>query len=199
MSTSEVYSGLPNPPYHENQIGTTNTTHPRSCYIEGKRCGEAICNAYRAQGVAAQSARLSLAYGPGTKSTDKRVINNFIFKALNGKIDLLDHGEAKRTYCYISDAVEILWHILLKGKEPIYNVGGNSKITIADLAKKIAAYTGAVVEFPQSLNSAMAGAPEDVSLDMSLVEKEFGKRDYVSLDEGLQRTIAWQRALYKKV
>ena len=47
LSSSEVYDGLNDLPFHEEQIGTTNTTHPRACYIEGKRCGEAICNAYR--------------------------------------------------------------------------------------------------------------------------------------------------------
>lgn len=197
-STSEVYSGLPNPPYKEDQIGTTNTTYPRSCYIEGKRCGEAICNAFRAQGVQAKSARLSLAYGPGTKIGDKRAINNFIYKGLQGKIDLLDGGEAKRTYCYITDAVEIMWHILLDGKEAIYNVGGNSKTTIADLAKKIGDFTGSTVVFPEVLSGkSLVGAPEDVVLDMSLVKNEFGKEDFVSFDDGLKRAIEWQKELYK--
>ena len=68
ISTSELYSGLSHPPFTEQQIGTTNTTHPRACYIEGKRCGEAIVNAFREQGVNAKSARLALAYGPGTEA-----------------------------------------------------------------------------------------------------------------------------------
>ncbi|OGH68374.1 MAG: hypothetical protein A3I29_04165 [Candidatus Magasanikbacteria bacterium RIFCSPLOWO2_02_FULL_44_11] len=195
MSTSEVYSGLRNPPFNEQQIGTTNTTHPRSCYIEGKRCGETIVNAFRAKGVDAKSARLSLAYGPGTKSGDKRVINNFIYKALQGKIDLLDQGEAKRTYCYVADAVEILWHILLSGKEPIYNVGGESKTTIAELAKSVGTIVGAPVTFPNNSDNTVAGAPDDVFLDMSLVQREFGKKDFLPLDIGLKKTIEWQRAL----
>ena len=140
ISSSEVYSGLSTPPHRENEIGTTNTTHPRSCYIEAKRCGEAICNAYRAMGIQAKSARLSLAYGPGTRPNDMRVINSFIQKALiQGYINLMDQGLAFRTYCYISDAMEIMWNILVKGKEPVYNVGGFSKVTIAELAKLIGA------------------------------------------------------------
>ena len=196
LSTSEVYNGLPNPPYKEHQIGTTNTTHSRSCYIEAKRCGEAICNAYRARGANASSARLALAYGPGTKPGDLRVINSFIERgATQGRITLQDMGTAKRTYCYVSDAVEILWHILLRGVEPIYNIGGFSRTTIAELAQKIANYMQVPVKFPvdaQKLN----GAPEDVFLDMSLVQKEFNKTQYISLDDGLARTIEWQKALY---
>ncbi len=197
LSTSEVYSGLTNPPHKESEIGSTNTTHPRSCYIEAKRCGEAICNAYRTKGVRAKSARLSLAYGPGTKPSDLRAINSFIQKAIQGKIELLDHGEAKRTYCYISDAIEIMWKILLFGKEPIYNVGGLSSITIGDLARKIGKHMDVPVVFTKTLSDKISGAPVDVSLDMEKVKNEFGKIEYVSFDEGLSRTIEWQKELYK--
>jgi nucleoside-diphosphate-sugar epimerase len=196
LSSSEIYSGNPSPPYLESQIGQTNTTHMRSCYIEGKRGGEAICNAYRDLGINAYSARLALAYGPGTKPTDKRVINSFIERGLlQKKISLQDMGVAKRTYCYISDAVEILWNILLNGTEPVYNVGGQSRITIAELANKIGNYLNVPVEFP-ARGDVVSGAPEDVFLDMALVAKEFKKTGYVDFNEGLARTIEWQKRLY---
>lgn len=201
VSTSEVYSGLETTPYSEDMIGTTNTEHPRACYIEAKCCGEAIVNAERQRGVNGKSARLSLAYGPGTKKNDQRVINSFIEKALAGKLELLNQGEAKRTYCYVKDAVEILWDILLFGKDAIYNVGGTSDTTIAGLAKKIGKSLNVPVIFPKVSKSspAVAGAPIDVRLDMTKVKTEFGKADYVSLDLGLSRTIEWQKILYERI
>ncbi|MDD2541614.1 MAG: NAD-dependent epimerase/dehydratase family protein [Desulfuromonadaceae bacterium] len=196
LSSSEIYSGLPAPPYQETQIGVTNTTHPRSCYIEGKRCGEAICNAFRNRGVNASSARVSLAYGPGTKPHDCRVLNKFIERGITqNKITLQDSGSAKRTYCYVSDTVEILFHILLRGKEPIYNVGGFSRTTIAELAQKVGAYLGKPVQFPD-ISQELGGAPDDVFLDMSLVERDFKKIKYMPFDKGLEQTIEWQKALY---
>lgn len=198
ISTSELYSGMTNPPFSETQIGTTNTIHPRACYIEGKRCGEAISNAFRAQGVHAKSARLALAYGPGTRPNDMRVLNSFIQKGLNGKITLLDDGKAMRTYCYVSDAVEILWNVLLYGKDPIYNVGGNSRTTIRELAEKIGSYLHVPIEFPHISNT-LTDAPEDVFLEMSKIKNEFGKTEYISLDEGLARTIEWQKILYQSL
>src|SRR3989344_4288440 len=197
ISSSEVYSGSKNVPHKETDIGTTNTDHPRSCYIEAKCCGEAICNAFRSREVDAKSARLSLFYGPGTKPGDKRVLNSFIEKALSGNISMLDQGHAKRTYCYITDTVEIVWKILIDGKEPIYNVGGQSKTTIRELAKKIGKNLNASVTFPKKNENKLAGAPEDVWLNMTKVEKEFGKNDYVSLEDGLARTINWQKELYR--
>lgn len=197
LSSSEVYSGLLNSPYKETDIGSTNTDHPRSCYIEAKRCGEAICQAYRSLGINAKSTRLSLAYGPGTKPNDARALNNFIQKGLVGEIKLLDSGQAKRTYCYVADAVEILWRILLNGKDGIYNVGGTSKITIAELARLIGQYLKVPVRFPDSSNKAPSGNPDDVRLDLTKIKEEFGKKDFVPLEIGLKNTIEWQRELYK--
>jgi UDP-glucuronate decarboxylase len=196
VSTSEVYSGLNNPPFKEDQVGTTNTTHNRSCYIEAKRCGEAICNAYRNRGVNAKSARLSLAYGPGTRPGDKRVLNAFIERALQGKLVMQDMGKAKRTYCYVSDAVEIMWEILLNGNSSIYNVGGHSRTTIKELAEKISFYLKVPLQFPND-NNELVGAPEDVYLDMKKVKDEFNKIDFISFEEGLSKTIEWQKMLYK--
>lgn len=195
-SSSEVYSGLRNWAADETDIGTTTPQHPRGAYIEGKRAGEAIVHAFRNAGVNALSARIALAYGPGTKKHDTRVLNQFIEKALTlGKIELLDSGIATRTYGYIDDIAETLWNVVLHGREEVYNVGGYSATSIVDLAKQIGSLTGAEVAVPETSNS-MVGAPLEVRMDLSRVEKEFGKSEYVSLEEGLKRTIEYQRGLY---
>jgi nucleoside-diphosphate-sugar epimerase len=199
ISSSEVYSGLINPPHKENQIGRTNTDHPRSCYIESKRCGEAIVFSARSRGVDAKSVRLSLAYGPGTKIDDKRVLNSFIGRALiERKIEMMDGGEALRTYCYITDATHMIWNILLHGKENIYNVGGVSRTTIAKLAKLIGKLIQVPVVIPKQKKQALVSAPEDVRLDLSKTKKEFGKKVFVSFEDGVQKTITWQKELYKQ-
>ena len=196
ISSSEVYSGLAAPPFFETQTGTTGPSHARACYIEGKRCGEAIVNAYRTRGIQAKSARLSLVYGPGTRPGDTRALNAFIQKALSGSITMLDQGNARRMYCYAADSVEILWKILLFGQRSVYNVGGNSATTIGQLADKIGKYLHVPVIYPER-PAPLSGAPDDVVLDMSAVRDEFGKTDYVPLDTGLHKTIEWQKILYQ--
>jgi nucleoside-diphosphate-sugar epimerase len=196
FSTSEVYSGLTEPPFRENQIGNTNTDHSRACYIEAKRCGEAICNAFREQGFKTHSLRLSLAYGPGARADDRRVLNSFIQKGLAGRIDLMDGGEAKRTYCYIADVNWIVWRIIQQGGHGVYNVGGESRTTIGQLAKRIGSFLDVPVFFPTKF-SEVAGAPDDVQLDMSRFQDELGKICFTSFENGLSKTIAWQR-IYNK-
>ena len=197
LSSSEVYSGLKKSPLSEADIGTTTPLHPRACYIEGKRGGETICNAYRTQGVRAVSARLALAYGPGTRKSDKRALNSFIEKALcQGKIELMDAGKAIRTYCYVSDAVELMWQAALHGTQPVYNIGGHSTVTIGELARLVGQIVGVPVSFPAQ-SAEVAGAPEEVRLDLTRPETEFNKTTYVGLEQGLRATIEWQQQLYR--
>ena len=197
MSSSEVYSGA-TPPYKESQIGTTNTEHPRSCYIEAKRCGEAIIYSARTNGTDAKSVRGSLVYGPGTRLDDRRVLHSFINRAMTEKkIDMMDNGSALRTYCYVTDTVQTMWNILLKGKDNIYNVGGISRTTIADLARLVGKILKVPVNMPKKIGKqALVGAPEDVSLNLDKIKKEFGKKDFISLEEGVKKTINWQKELY---
>ena len=199
ISSSEVYSGLESvSPFRETEIGTTTPSHPRACYIEGKRCGEAIINAYRYEGIDSKSARLALAYGPGTKPHDGRVINSFIEQSLGSKIiNMRDTGKALRAYCYVSDAVRMLWMILLSGKKEVYNVGGPTRYSIMSIARIIGKETGAVINCPAGDEYSNVGAPNQVRLDISRYTAEFGDMDFMDFEAGLSRTIEWQRGLYE--
>lgn len=194
-SSSEIYSGLDRPA-NENHVGTMAPWEPRAAYVYGKLAGETIVNAYRKQGLRAFSARISSAYGPWTRKHDTKAMNQFIESALTKKrIELQDSGRAIRTYCYIDDTTEMLWNIILNGSQPVYNVGGHSVASVADIAVKIGQLTGAEVVIPTGAAD-RTGGPQNVRLDLSRVETEFGKTDYVGLDDGLQRTIEYQRGLY---
>ena len=192
ISSSEVYSGSYSM-VQESDIGTTGPLHPRACYIEGKRCGETIVNAYRGMGLDAKSARLGLTYGPGVRKGDKRAMSTFIDQALKGKIRMEYPGLELRSYCYVQDALETLWNILLHGAYSVYNVGGPSAVSIASLAMSIGQIVGVETIFPKT-NKEMAGA-DGVLMDSSRSEREFGKKDYVSLEDGLRNTIEWHRGL----
>lgn len=193
-STSEIYNGLEKENIEEYEIGNTTTIHPRACYIEAKRCGEAIC---LSQPIKKSSiARISLAYGPGTKKDDARVMNNLIHKGLcQNKIMLLDSGRSIRTYIYISDAIEMIFNILLHGKEPIYNIGGVSKLSILDLAKKIGSILNRSVEITEDSHGIL-GNPKIVNISLKKYLTEFKKTNFVSIEDGLEKTIQWNKELY---
>ena len=196
ISSSEIYSGHDSFNIKEEDIGSTNTFHPRSCYIEGKRTGESICFAYSELGYHVKIARLCLAYGPGTRKFDQRVLNSIVQKSImEDCINLLDSGSAIRTYCYITDVIEMLLNISIFGKEIVYNVGGESTVSILELAKIVGELTNKKVLTPQTQNS-LSGNPNVVNISVDRYCKEFKKSNFINLSDGLVNTINWQKKLY---
>jgi nucleoside-diphosphate-sugar epimerase len=194
LSTSEIYSGLEHPPFLESQVGITNTDHERAPYIESKRFGETVVSNLNKsnRNLSGYSARLALAYGPGVKESDSRVLYNFIQSGLaTGEINLKDSGSAMRTYCYILDAVSMMISILKRGQAPIYNVGGISRVSIAELASKVALLTKAKLTVPVKSESFLSSAPSDVWLDLSRISDISETTSFVDINDGLLRTIDW--------
>lgn len=190
-STSEVYSGNINLPHKESEIGTTTTVHARASYIEAKRFGEAYCYLKAKSGIKAYSGRISLAFGPGFRNGDQRVLNEFIFSGLqNEVINMLDDGSAVRVYCYIRDALDMILALIHTDHfEPI-NIGGVEKVSIIELANKVGKSCKAQV-FPGSPVANQTGAPLVVSSSSELSSRILDKKTYVSIDEGVERSVEW--------
>lgn len=199
ISSSEVYNGLEYDSITEDMMGSTNTNHFRSCYIEGKKCGESICHAFVDDGYNVKIARLALAYGPGTRMDDERVFNTFIKKGLMEKnIVLLDHGTSIRTYCYITDAVEMLWNICLHGRYVVYNVGGVSRTSIYDLAATVGKSLNKEIILPE-FQQPLLGNPKLVNISCNRYLQEFNKTDFTHLNVGIEKTIEWYKSLSYEV
>lgn len=196
ISSSEVYGQAQVIPTPETYSGNCQTTQPRSVYAESKRLGETICSVFRDEGVEVRIARISATYGPGITIRDKRVLGDFLGKALGRKhIDLVDNGQQERTWLYISDCVAMLLNILLRGKHFVYNIGGNETVSILDLARMIGEMTDSRYSIPEHGAHSSRSAPDMVKLDISRVTEEFQINRFVGLKEGLERTIAWNRDL----
>ena len=195
ISTSEIYSGNSSLLHDENMIGTTGPSHSRASYIEAKRCGETITNIYRESGINGVSARIALSYGPGVRNDDQRVLNQFILKALNeSEINMLDSGSAVRTYCYISDTIEMLLNCAFKGRENVYNIAGISEVSILELANLIGKKMNVIVRSNNYSDSGL-GAPQVVKSDISRYINEFGKDHFVDMYDGLDKCIDWYKTI----
>jgi UDP-glucuronate decarboxylase len=193
FSSSEVYSGLTEGPFSEDMIGTTLPSHSRASYIEGKRGGEFLINiANEKFEIEAMALRLALAYGPGFKADDSRVLNHLIRQAIkNGEIRLMDQGRAWRTYCYARDAVELAIIAMIRGSERVYNLGGTSRIQIRQLANLVGRLLGVAVVVPEHENDFLPDAPNEVWLSLDKILSLAPNFDFVPLEEGVRRTIEW--------
>jgi dTDP-glucose 4,6-dehydratase/UDP-glucuronate decarboxylase len=196
-SSSEIYSGNPNIPHVETEAGYTNTTHPRSMYIEAKRFGETYCFWQAENGRRFYSGRIALAYGPGTMIDDQRVLNQLIVRGLTDrKIALRDDGSAIRQYCYVDDTIDIIFRQINDDHRSPLNVCGTSIVTIKDLAGEIASKLKVELSLGATL-SVMEGAPQLVRSSTKKIE-QLGKTDYIPLSIGLSKVIDWYNFLLQK-
>jgi nucleoside-diphosphate-sugar epimerase len=189
LSTSEIYAeGNGN---SEDSIISINPKNQRNCYILSKIFGEAFLSLNKR--INYKNIRLCLCYGEGFKPSDKRVLCEFIFKAVdNNSIELMDDGSSVRSYIYISDCVEAILNIVENGKDNLYNLGGKELITIADLANTISKLTGCSVYLGKKENK-MKNSPDKAYVDISKYESEFGVLNKTPLELGISRLIDWYK------
>jgi len=143
LSSAENY-GAPPPehiPVKETYPGVVNPIDVRSCYAESKRVGETMCSAWWHQyGVPAKCARIFHTYGPGMSLEDGRVFADFVANVVrNEDIEMKSDGRAVRAYCYLADAVDGLFRVLLEGRPgEAYNLGNDqAACSVLELAHQL--------------------------------------------------------------
>ena len=114
------------------------------------------------------------------------------------EIAMLDRGEAKRQFNFITDCIEMCLNILLHAKEYIYNVGGifdENQNKIVSIANIIGDLLNAKVIVPEYENIQNLHAQSIVNLDIQKYINEFKKNSFVSLKDGIELNIKWIKML----
>jgi UDP-glucuronate decarboxylase len=199
-STSEVYGDPDVHPQTEDYRGLVNVAGPRGCYDEGKRCAETLFYDYHRQHeIRIRVARIFNTYGPHMHPEDGRVVSNFIIQALKGApITVFGEGNQTRSFCYVDDLVEGLVRLMnVDGDLPgAVNLGNPTELTIRELATRIIEMTGSKskIEYrPLPKDDPRQRCP-DITRARGLLKWQ----PRVSLQEGLQRTIAYFDSLLSK-
>jgi UDP-glucuronate decarboxylase len=193
-STSEIYGDPLTHPQAESYWGNVNPIGPRACYDEGKRCAEALAISYARQyGVAVRIARIFNTFGPRMLEDDGRVVSNFIVQCLRGKpITIYGDGQQTRSFCYVDDMIEAFVRLMASSEQDPINLGNPTEFTIAELAHKIRELTSSsspLITEPLPKDDPVRRKP-----DISRAIERLGWRPTVSLEEGLEKTIADFRA-----
>jgi len=193
-STSEVYGDPEVHPQPESYRGNVNTHGIRACYDEGKRVAETLCFDYqRMHGVEIRIVRIFNTYGPRMLPDDGRVVSNFIVQALRGQpLTLYGTGSQTRSFCYVDDLVEGLIR-LMNGSHPgPINIGNPDEFTIRQLAEKVRERINPALELiyePLPADDPLQRQPV-----IDLAREQLGWEPTISLDQGLEPTIAHFRA-----
>ncbi|MEH6607781.1 MAG: NAD-dependent epimerase/dehydratase family protein [Halioglobus sp.] len=140
VSSSEVYGSVSSDePIQEDVFGSLNPAAIRSCYSESKRMGEALCVAWQGQfDMPTFIVRPFHTYGPGLRPDDGRVFSDFSYNIVRGEdIVMMSDGQARRAFCYVTDAIAGFYTVLLKGRPATpYNVANPAgELSVFELAE----------------------------------------------------------------
>ena len=180
--------------FDESYCGYIDCNTLRAGYPESKRCGEALCQAYRRQkGIDVVIARLTRSFGPTLQFTDTKALTQFLKNGLEKEnIVLKSMGTQYYSYTYATDAVTGLLTVLTKGENgAAYNVADLScDIQLKDLAKIIADLSGTEVIFELPNETEAAGFSKATKARLN-GEKLISLGWFASfqLKEGIRRTL----------
>jgi UDP-glucose 4-epimerase/UDP-glucuronate decarboxylase len=197
-STSEVYAWtqkfhpLPVPTPEAVPLAVTDVKDPRATYAGSKICGELlVTHSCGAAGKPYTIVRYHNVYGP--RMGHEHVIPELYQRVLVGedplKVFSFDHV---RAFCYVTDAVEAT-AACMRGSAAdgeTFNVGNDEEpLAIGELAGRIvrkANRTARLDPVPAVNDPIKARCP-----DVTKLRELLGYRPRVTLDEGLDRTLAW--------
>ena len=186
--------------FDEKYCGYIDCNTMRAGYPESKRCGEALCQAYKAQkGLDVVIPRLTRSYGPTLLKTDTKALSQFLHKGVAGEdIVLKSAGTQFYSYLYVMDSVSGLLTVLLNGESgEAYNISDDaSDIMLKDLAAIIADYAGkkVVFEIPDAVESAGYSKATKARLDSSKLNSLGWKAKY-DIKTGIVSTMEMLKAI----
>lgn len=142
--------------------------------------------------------RLFNTYGPGEYYSEYRsAICLFIYSALHS-LPYIVYTKHTRTSSYIDDTVRTLANIAERFKPgEVYNIAGKDLHTMKQASDIILNYLGkddSQVEYRDTQEATTL----DKKVDNSKAVRELGHKSTISLEEGIARTIEWQKEVYHR-
>ena len=180
--------------FDETYCGYIDSNTLRAGYPESKRCGEALCQAYKAQkGLDVVIPRLTRSYGPTMLMSDTKALSQFIKKGIAGEdIVLKSAGTQYFSYQYMADSVSGMLYVLLCGESgEAYNIAEErSDIMLKDLAAIIAGFKGkkVVFEIPDAVEAAGYSTATKARLDGHKLAA-LGWKPRYDIRSGIERTM----------
>jgi UDP-glucuronate 4-epimerase len=189
-SSSSVYGGNERVPFRE----TDDITRPVSPYAATKRGGELLCYTHHhLYGIPTTCLRFFTVYGP--RQRPEMAIHKFVRHALAGTpIPFFGDGSSRRDYTYVDDIVDGVVRALDRcGAYEIYNLGESATTSLAELVELIGEVCGV-----QPILDRQPMQPGDVLVtyaDVSKASERLGYAPRTSVRDGLERFLAWFRAI----
>jgi nucleoside-diphosphate-sugar epimerase len=187
--------------YGHKPTEITEKLQPFSSSVYGwtKAAAEHLYQTYNnCYGVPTIITRVGSAFGPKMRSDE--LVGRLIIYALKNKEFYLRSPESKRLWCFAGDVVEFYKKLIKVAPDhvgKVYHCAGNKNnevLTNVELANRIKKMTGSEFKITPGHYEAgemVDGKPIDFGVNSEHTMKTMGWYPSHSVDDGLQKTIAW--------
>ena len=188
VTTPEVYGST------EGWVKEDAPFNPSTPYAVSRAAGDMSLRTYFAQyGFPVVFTRAANVYGPGQQLY--RIIPRTILSAMAGrKLQLQGGGKSIRSFIDMTDVSDATLRIATDGQVgQTYHISTDRMVSIRELVEMILARLGR--DFDASVEMAPERPGKDTAymLDSSKLRSELGWSDKVSLEQGIDDTVAWAR------
>lgn len=212
-SSSSVYGGNKKVPFSVDDM----VDHPVSLYAATKKSDELLAHSYaKLYNIPSTGLRFFTVYGPAGRpdmfyySATKRLV-------AGGTIQIFNYGNCLRDFTYIDDIVEGILRVMKGAPEKtvgedglplppyaVYNIGGGQPENLLDYVSTLqeALVEAGVLpkDYDFEAHRELVGMqPGDVPVtyaDSEALERDYGFRPQISIQEGLRRFARWYKEYY---
>lgn len=138
--------------------------------------------------------RAANVYGPG-QQLYRIIPRTVLFIASGKKLQLHGGGRSVRSFIHARDVADATMRVARDARSgEVYHLATSEHLSIRELVERICGKMGATFESVVEVVGDRPGKDAAYFLDSSKAHNELGWHDCVSLDEGIDETIAWVTA-----
>ncbi len=188
ISTPEVYGSC------SGNVNESQPFNPSTPYAASRAgCDIHLNTFYKQYGFPVVFTRAANVYGPGQQLY--RIIPRTIMAVLTGeKLQLHGGGYSVRSFIHLEDVAEATMLAMLQGNAgEVYHISTDRFVSIRELVEMICCRMGRNFDEVVEVVGDRQGKDAAYLLDSSKCRAEFGWKDAVSLEEGIDGVIDWAR------
>ncbi len=187
-SSSSVYGGNTKMPYSEDDPVNT----PVSLYAATKRAAELMAYTYtHLWGLQTIGLRFFTVYGPWGRP-DMAYWSFLEAIQHTEPIKVFNYGKNRRDFTFIDDVVSgVIKSLFTDGLDPyeIINLGNHQPVNVLDFIETLESLAG--MQAIKQMGPAQPGDVEATYADIEKARRKLGFEPKTSIEEGLQRFVAW--------
>lgn len=193
-SSSSVYGANENFPFSEQD----RVDNPVSLYAATKKANELMAHSYaHLYGFRCTGLRFFTVYGPWGRPDMAPF--RFASRMLNGEpIPVYNNGDMIRDFTYIDDITEGVQKVAesqnFDNHYNVYNIGRGEPVQLFDFIKALEKYLD--VDVQMNMLPMQDGDVPRTMADSTALQRDFGYKPKISLDEGVKRFSRWYQSYY---